>query len=82
MRFLPLVVTLCSVTAIAAPKDEISKPLKTVVQSVRYGKDALALKHFAGEEQGKRLLGDDWAKASATERQEFIKLFQALFSRT
>ena len=68
-------------SALAGPKEDVSKPLKTVVQSVRYGKDALALKVFAGEEQGKRLLGDDWEKASAAERQEFVKLFHALFSK-
>ena len=68
-------------SAFAGPKEDISKPLKTVVQSVRYGKDALALKLFAGEEQGRRLLGDDWEKANASERQEFVKLFHALFSK-
>ena len=81
MRPFVLFTSLFCLTAFAGPKDDISKPLKTVVQSVRYGKDALALKSFAGEEQGKRLLGDDWGKASAAERQEFVKLFHALFSK-
>lgn len=65
----------------ASPKDDISKPLKTVVQSVRFGKDALALKYFAGEEQGKRLLADQWDKATEAQRKEFVQLFHTLFSK-
>ncbi len=74
--------TLAALPAFAAtPKDEISKPLKTVVNSVRYGKDLAALKLFAGEEQGKALLGDAWAKGTDAQRAEFIKLFQSLFGK-
>ena len=62
-------------------KDDVSKPLKTVVQSVRYGKDVLALKNFAGEEQGKGLLGEDWAKGSEAQRKEFVSLFHTLFAK-
>lgn len=65
----------------ASAKTEVSKPLKTVVSAVRYGKDALALKHFAGEEQGRRLLGEDWAKGSEAQRKEFTQRFQALFAK-
>lgn len=74
-------VALVGLPAFAGPKEDISKPLKTVVQSVRYTKDALALKHFAGEEQAKKLLADEWEKASEEQRKEFIKLFHALFSK-
>lgn len=77
---LTLSVVSCAL-AFAAPKDEVSKPLKTVVNSVRYGKDLLALKHFAGEEQGKQLLADDWAKGTDAQRKEFIKLFQTIFAK-
>ena len=65
----------------ASPKDAVSKPLKVVVNSVRYGKDKLALKFFAGDEQGKALLGDDWTKGTAAQRKEFIELFQQLFAK-
>lgn len=65
----------------AGAKEDISKPLKTVVNAVRYGKDVLALKSFAGEEQGKALLGNDWEKGSAAQRKEFISLFQTLFAK-
>src|SRR5687767_2897450 len=51
---------LLAAPALAGPKEDVSKPLKAVINSVRYGKDVLALKSFAGEEQGKFLLGDDW----------------------
>ena len=78
-----LIITLLSFStlAFAAPKDEVSKPLKTVVNSVRFGKDLLALKHFAGEEQGKQLLGDDWAKGTDAQRKEFVKLFHVIVAK-
>ena len=72
---------LVSAPAFAAPKGEISKPLKTVVQAVRYKKDKLALKHFAGEAQGRLLTTDDWDKATPAERREFVELFQTLFAK-
>jgi len=65
----------------AAPNEPVAKPVKTVVQSVRYGKDDLALKLFANEEQGRYLLGDDWAKGTDAQRKEFIQLFNSLFSK-
>src|SRR6185436_13516877 len=65
----------------ASPKEEISKPLKTVVNSVRYGKDLLALKSFAGDEQGKFLCGESWAKGTDAQRAEFSKLFLELFGK-
>lgn len=66
---------------LAGPKEDVSKPLKVVVNSVRYGKDTQALALFAGEEQGKALLAEDWGKASEAQRKEFTQLFQKLFSR-
>src|SRR3954465_12595932 len=63
------------------PKDDFSKPLKTVVNSVRYGKDLIALKNFAGEEQGKVLVADAWAKGTDAQRAEFVKLFEELFAK-
>lgn len=72
---------LSSVTLAATPKDEVSKPLKTVVNSVRYGKDLLALKSFAGEEQGKQLMGDNWARGTDAQRKEFVDLFFQLFGK-
>ncbi|MBK7859334.1 MAG: ABC transporter substrate-binding protein [Archangiaceae bacterium] len=65
----------------ASPKEEVSKPLKTVVNSVRYGKDLIALKNFAGDEQGKLLCGDAWAKGTDAQRAEFQKLFLELFGK-
>ncbi len=76
------VTLLASSAALAAsPKDEVSKPLKTVIQAVRFGKDPLAIKSFAGEEQGKRLLGDAWGKGTDAQRKEFVALFHDLFAR-
>ena len=64
-----------------AKNEEVVKPLKTVVGSVRYGKDLAALKLFALEDQGKLLLGDDWAKGTDAQRKEFGELFQTLFGK-
>ncbi|MCY1019729.1 ABC transporter substrate-binding protein [Pyxidicoccus sp. MSG2] len=70
-----------AVPALAAPKDDaVAKPVKTVVQSVRYERDAAALKLFGSEEQGKFLLGDAWAKGTDAQRKEFVELFQGLFA--
>jgi phospholipid transport system substrate-binding protein len=65
----------------ASAKDEVSKPLKVIVNSVRYGKDLAALRLFAGEDQGRFLLGDEWAKGTDAQRKEFIELFHQLFGK-
>ena len=81
MRTSGLLTLLLASSSLAAPKDEISKPLKTVVNSVRYGKDLLALKAFAGEEQGRFLLGDAWTTGTDAQRKEFLALFHQLFAK-
>ncbi|MDX2013272.1 MAG: ABC transporter substrate-binding protein [Myxococcaceae bacterium] len=70
-----------SLPALAGPREEVSKPLKVIVNSVRYAKDLDALKRFAVEEQGKVLLGDDWAKGTDAQRKEFGDLFLQLFGK-
>lgn len=73
---------LLAVPAFAAPKkDDLTKPLKTLVSSVRYGKFDSALKLLAVPEQAAILTGDDWAKASDAQKKEFQELFQTLFSK-
>ncbi|QRN98745.1 ABC transporter substrate-binding protein [Archangium violaceum] len=67
--------------ALAAPNETVAKPVKTVVQSVRYSKDDLAIKQLANEEQGRFLLGDDWEKGTDAQRKEFTQLFNKLFSK-
>jgi phospholipid transport system substrate-binding protein len=82
LRSVPLLAALMlSVPALAAPNEAVSKPVKTVVQSVRYGKDVAALKSFGGEQQARFLLGDAWDKASEAQRKEFIELFHTLFAK-
>jgi phospholipid transport system substrate-binding protein len=82
LRSLSLLATLTlALPVLAAPNETIAKPVKTVVQSVRYGKDDQALKHFASEEQGRFLLGEAWAQGTDAQRKEFIKLFNSLFSK-
>src|SRR5690242_15452970 len=82
LRPLALLATLSlALPALAAPNEPVAKPVKTVVQSVRYNKDDLALKQLAIEEQGRFLLGEDWDKGTDAQRKEFIKLFNSLFSK-
>jgi phospholipid transport system substrate-binding protein len=82
LRSLTLLATLTlALPALAAPNETVAKPVKTVVQSVRYSKDDVALKQLANEEQGRFLLGEDWDKATDAQRKEFIKLFNSLFSK-
>jgi len=73
--------TLITFCLMASPKEEVTKPLKTVVNSVRYGKDLMALKNFAGEEQGKILCADYWDKATDAQKKEFIDMFAQLFGK-
>jgi phospholipid transport system substrate-binding protein len=70
-----------SLPALASPKDELSKPLKTIVNSIRYGKDLAALKSFAGEDQGKFLVAESWSKGTDAQRKEFQDLFFQLFAK-
>jgi phospholipid transport system substrate-binding protein len=78
-----LLVSLLGATlAGAAPaNDAVTKPLKTVIGSIRYSKDPAAIKQFAGEEQGKALLGEEWAKGTDVQRKEFVQLFHQLFAK-
>jgi phospholipid transport system substrate-binding protein len=80
-RPLAVLPVLLALSALAAPKDDVSKPLKTVIQSVRYNKDLLALKSFAGEEQGKVLMAEDWAKGTDAQKKEFVQLFHTCFAK-
>jgi len=75
------VVALFSLPTLASPKDDVGKPLKTVINSVRYGKDLAALKVFASDEQGKFLVADSWAKGTDAQRKEFQELFVSLFAK-
>lgn len=68
--------------ALAASKnEEITKPIKTLVQSVRYGKDLAALKYLAGDAQGRYLLESHWDSATEAQRKEFIERFHTLFAK-
>ena len=81
MRPLVVLCVALSVPALAGPKEELSKPLTTIVNSVRYGKDKAALKLFAADEQGKFLCADYWAKGSDAQKKEFQDLFLQLFGK-
>lgn len=82
LRTVSLLAALCfAVPALAAPNEAVSKPVKTTVQAVRFGKDDLAIKNFGGEQQGRFLLGEAWDKGTDAQRKEFVTLFHSLFSQ-
>jgi phospholipid transport system substrate-binding protein len=80
LPLLSLLALLVATPALAA-NNEVVRPLKVVVGSVRYGRDKAALKYFDGEAQGKLLLGPSWDKATAAQRTEFVQLFETLFAK-
>ncbi|WP_225408495.1 Tgt2/MlaC family protein [Stigmatella hybrida] len=81
-RTVPLLATLLlAVPALAAPGEEVAKPVKSMVQSVRYGKDLAAIKFMDGEQQARFLVGEDWEKGTEAQRKEFLQLFQTLFAK-
>jgi phospholipid transport system substrate-binding protein len=73
--------TFASVASAAPEDDAITKPLKGVIGSIRQSRDLAALKFFAAEEQGKLLLGEDWAKGTDAQRKEFLEGFKTLFAK-
>jgi phospholipid transport system substrate-binding protein len=76
-----LAVLTVALPVLAAPNEAVVKPVKTVVQSVRYNKDDIALKQLANEAQGRFLLGDAWSQGTEAQRKEFTRLFNSLFSQ-
>jgi phospholipid transport system substrate-binding protein len=63
-----------------AAAEDTEKTINKLVKLVRYEKDDEALKLLDGEGQGAILLGDDWAKGTPAQREEFVKLFHGLFA--
>lgn len=69
--------------ALAKPAGDaaaIEKPIRTLINAVRYSKDDMALKMLDGATQGEELLEADWAKATPEQRAKFEKLFHELFA--
>lgn len=58
----------------------VEKPIRTLINAVRYSKDAMALKMLDGATQGAELLEADWEKATPEQRATFEKLFHELFA--
>lgn len=58
----------------------IEKPIRTLINAVRYSKDDLALKMLDGDTQGQSLLEADWSSASEEQRTRFKQLFHQLFA--
>jgi phospholipid transport system substrate-binding protein len=64
-----------------APAHPVEKPIRTLINAVRFGKFDLALKFMSAEPLGAALLGDDWAKGTPEQQAEFVKLFHQVFAK-
>lgn len=76
-----LSLSLSQVALAASAKDEVSKPLKTIVGAIRQSRDLAALRLFASDEQGEFLVGADWSKGTEAQRKAFSDLFLQLFGK-
>jgi len=66
----------------AAPSDAVAqKTIKTLLNTIRYGKDDLAAKQVAFTTMAKELLADAWGKASAAEQKEIAEGLEVLIRR-
>jgi phospholipid transport system substrate-binding protein len=65
----------------ASSNADVLTSLKLLVSSVRYGKDLVALKLFAGDEQAKILCAGYWDKGTGSQHHEFIDLWLQLFAK-
>src|SRR3954466_9666678 len=75
-----LLAALLPLVPLAATTEDTEKTVNKLVKLVRYEKDDDALKLLDGEGQGAILLGDEWAKGTPAQREEFVKLFHGLFA--
>ncbi len=64
-----------------APAHPVEKPIRTLINAVRFGKFDVALKFMSAEPLGAALLGDDWAKGTPEQQAEFVKLFHQVFAK-
>lgn len=60
-------------------QEAVEKPIRTLINAVRYSKDEMGLKQLDGEAQGRFLLEGEWDKATPAQREEFVQLFHRLF---
>ena len=64
----------------ASPASTIQKPIKRLIKAIQYKKDAIALKSFNGDLQGKVLIGDLWEKQSTEQKKAFITRLHQFFT--
>ena len=74
-----LLLTLPAVAPAAAPPAaEVQKPIKTVINAIRYGKDDLAAKQLAFDEMVRRLFADSWGKLTPADQERSAKGLEAV----
>ena len=66
---------------LTAADEAVVKPIRTVFNNVRFGRDVAALKHFATEAQGRTIMGAAWEQGTPAQRKEFQERFSALFAK-
>lgn len=66
---------------LTAADEAVVKPIRTVFNNVRFGRDLAALKQFATEAQGRTIMGAAWEQGTPAQRKEFQELFAALFAK-
>lgn len=58
----------------------IEKPIRTLINAVRYSRDDLALKMLDGDRQAQILLDKEWSEATGEQKKRFKSLFHQLFA--
>lgn len=67
--------------ALTDAQKEVLKPIKTLVNAIRFSKDDLASATLAHEEMSKDLLRGSWEKLTEAERKEFVDGFAFLLRK-
>lgn len=66
---------------LSAAEEAVVKPIKTVFNNVRFGRDLAALKAFALGGQAQFIMGPHWARGTPAQQQEFRDLFATIFAK-
>lgn len=66
---------------LSAADEAVVKPIRTVFNNVRFGRDLAALKAFALDGQAQVVMGPHWAKGTPAQQQQFKDLFASIFAK-
>ena len=83
-RFISILTVLAvavSVQVMASDSTDVSTTIKTILNSIRYGKHDNAIKLVDIESVSKTLMGKNWDKMSPAEKSEFMKNIEILIRK-